>query len=118
MTWVTSVLVWVSLVAGVVPMSLFLAKFRPSWPIKSPAYLISGLVLAVWIGYVRIGAVLAIRGWVPRMDGLADAAASIVPLLVIDAMVIGLLVSFLRFRAAWMAAMNDNIKGGSGEPEN
>lgn len=103
--WVTTILVWVSLVAGIVPMTWFLAKFRPSWPVRSPAYLISGLVLAIWIGYVRVGAVLAIRGWVPRMDGFADAAASIGPLLLIDAIVIGLLISFLRFRTAWLAAM-------------
>jgi uncharacterized membrane protein YkvI len=117
MTWATTVLVWASLLAGIVPMSLFMAKFRPSWPIRSPAYLISGLVLAIWIGYVRIGAVLAIRGWVPRMDGLADAAASIVPLLVIDAMVIGLLVSFLRFRTAWIAAMDNKDEGERGAGE-
>jgi hypothetical protein len=108
---ITTVVVWVSIVAGFIPMSWFLTQFRPSWPIKSPAYLISGLMLAIWLGYVRIGAVLAIRGWVPRVDGWLDALVSIVPLLVIDAMVIGLLVSFLRYKAAWRAAMDNFDKG-------
>lgn len=101
-----ALLLWAALIAGIVPMSWFLVQFRPSWPIKSPAYLINGLMLAIWLGYVRVGAVLAIRGWMPRVDGWADALASIVPLLVIDAMVIGLLVSFLRYKAAWRAAMD------------
>lgn len=106
MTLMTTVLLWTALVAGLVPMTWFLTQFRPSWPIRSPAYLISGLVLAIWLGYVRVGVVLAIRGWVPRMDSWVDATASVVPLLVIDAMVIGLLVSFLRYRSAWRTAMN------------
>lgn len=106
MTIFVTVLLWGSLVAGLIPMTMFLSAFRPSWPIKSPAYLISGLVLAIWIGYVRIGAVLAIRGWVPRMDGWADTIASIGPLIVIDGVVIGLLVAFLRYRTAWRTAMD------------
>lgn len=111
MNVITTVLLWFSLVAGMVPMTWFIAQFRPAWPIKSPAYLISGLVSACWLGYVRIGAVLAIRGWVPRMDSWVDATASIVPLLVIDAMVIALLVSFLRYRTAWRTAMDSFTKG-------
>lgn len=111
MNVITTVVVWGCLLAGFAPTSLFLVQFRPSWPIKSPAYLISGLMLAIWLGYVRIGAVLAIRGWVPRMDGWADALASILPLVAIDAMVVGLLVSFLRYRSAWRAAMDDLSKG-------
>ncbi|MFI6510148.1 hypothetical protein ACIBCT_21290 [Streptosporangium sp. NPDC050855] len=101
---ITTVLLWTSLVAGLIPMTWFLAQFRPSWPIRSPAYLISGLMLAIWIAYVRVGVVLAIRGWIPRMDSWVDATASIVPLMVVDAMVIGLLVSFLRYRTAWRSA--------------
>ncbi|MFD9949810.1 hypothetical protein ACFWYW_55925 [Nonomuraea sp. NPDC059023] len=108
MTWVNTILLWGGLLGGIVPMSWFLIKFRPAWPIRSPAYLISGLVLAIWIAYVRVAAVLAIRGWVPRMDGIADAAASILPLILVDAMVIALLVKFSRFKAAYLDAMDKN----------
>jgi hypothetical protein len=108
-----AVLLWAALMAGIVPMSWFLVQFRPSWPIKSPAYLINGLMLAIWIAYIRVAVVLAIRGWMPRMDGWADALASIVPLVVVDAMVIGLLASFMRYRNAWRAAMEHFNRGES-----
>lgn len=97
---------WGALAGGLVPMTWFLLRFRPAWPIQSPAYLISGLVLALWIAYGRIAAVLAVRGGVPRVDGVLDAALSIGPLFMIDAIVVGLLVAFRRFRAAWLQEMN------------
>ena len=111
MNVIATVLLWTALVAGLLPMTWFLIQFRPSRPIRSPAYLISGLMLAILIGYARIATILAIRGWVPRMDSWMDATASIVPLLVIDAMVIGLLVSFLRYRTVWRTAMDSFSKG-------
>lgn len=105
-----TVLLWGSLAAGIVPMTWFLARFRPSWPIKSPAYLISGLVLAILIAYLRVGVVIAIRGWVPRMYGFWDAFFSITPLLIVDVMVIALLINFRRFRAAWLSEMDRRSK--------
>lgn len=99
MTAIYTVLLWISLVGGFVPSTWFLLGARPSWPPRSPAYLVSGLVFVIWLLYVRVGLGLVVRGGVPAYRGPLDAAISIGLALGCDALLITLLWTFRRYRA-------------------
>ncbi|MBP2704385.1 hypothetical protein JOL79_11230 [Microbispora sp. RL4-1S] len=101
----TTVLLWAALVTGLLPASLFLTGFRPSWPPRSPAFTVAGLVLVVWLLYARIALLVAIRGWTAHFDGWPDAVVSIGFAGVCDTFLIYLLVVFRKFKAAWLAEM-------------
>lgn len=106
MTAIYTVLIWVALVGGVVPSCWFLLWARPSWPPKSPAYVVSGLVLVILLLYIRVGVPLALRGWVPAYRGLVEAGFAIGLAFGCDALLIALLLKFRAYRAEWRAAAN------------
>ncbi|GAA0403205.1 hypothetical protein GCM10009530_64000 [Microbispora corallina] len=106
----TTVLLWAALLAGLVPATLFLASFRPSWPPRSPAFTVSGLVLVVWLLYARVALLIAVRGWVGHFAGWSDATISIGFTAVCDTFLIYLLVVFRKFKATWVAEMDRRSK--------
>jgi hypothetical protein len=108
LTTIYTVLLWAALAGGIVPSVWFLLWARPSWPPKSPAYVVSGLVLVILLLYVRVGVPLALRGGVPAYRGLVEAGFAIGLALVCDAWLIALLLKFRQYRAAWRAAANKN----------
>lgn len=106
MTVIYTVLLWAALAGGIVPSVWFLLWARPSWPPKSPAFAVSGLVLVILLLYARVGLALAVRGGVPTYRGLLDASIGIGLAILCDALLIALLLWFRRFRAAWRASAN------------
>lgn len=107
---IATVLLWIALVVGIVPTTWFAFQFRPSWPRRWPiaeerwaAWAIWVLVAAVLLGYLRIAVVLLLRGGVSQPEGWADATASVLPLIIIDAAVIPLLLLARKYRARWTA---------------
>ncbi|MGC5009734.1 hypothetical protein ACLQ2R_03110 [Streptosporangium sp. DT93] len=108
---IATVLLWVALMLGIGPMLWFSAQFRPSrpraWPIPEerwPAWIIWVLVSALLLSYLRIAVVLVLRtGGISQAHGWVDAAASVLPLFVIDAAIIPLLLLARKYRAYWAA---------------
>lgn len=96
---------WAGLITGLVSSVWFLASFRPSWPPRSPAFVVSGLVGVIALLYGRAALLLAVRGWVPRYEGAWDAVISLSFVALSDVALIALLVQFQRFRTAWHAEM-------------
>lgn len=105
-----TVALWAAMAGGVIPSTWFLARARPSWPPRSPALLVSGLVFVIWLLYVRSVVSLAVSGWAPAYHGPASAVFVIALTAVCDALLIGLLLTFRRFRAAWRAEMDKHTK--------
>lgn len=108
MTTVYTVLLWGALAGGIIPSAWFLLWARPSWPPKSPAFVVSGLVLVILLLYVRVGVPLALRGGVPTYRGVLDASIAIGLAIGCDALLIALLWKFRRYRAAWRASANQH----------
>lgn len=100
MNWL-AVLWWGIVLAGLVPTTWFLLRFRPKWPIRSPSLIINGVVLAVWITYLRSALVVAVSGWVPSFRSGASTAISLILGALVDGLVILMLVTFLRYRRQW-----------------
>lgn len=93
---------WVIVLAGLIPTSWFLLRFRPRWPIRSPSLIINGVVLAAWIGYVRSAWTVAASGWVPTFRaGVIGTTVNLGLGAVVDGIVILMLIKFLEYRKQW-----------------
>lgn len=98
---VVAVVWWALVLGGLVPATLFLVRFHPRWPLRRPSLIVSGLVLVVWLMYVRSAAAVAAGGWVPRYrDGLG-LVIELAVIGVADWLLILMLSTFLRYRRQW-----------------
>lgn len=105
-----TVALWLALAGGIIPSTWFLLRARPSWPPRSPALLVSGLVFVIWLLYIRSVFSLAVGGWAPIYRGPGSAVFVIAVTAVCDGLLVGLLLTFRRFRAAWRAEMDKHTK--------
>ncbi len=98
---VAAILWWILIAAGLIPTSWFLWRFRPAWPIRTPSLIINGLVGVAWLTYIRSVFVIVAQGGEPTYRGTLDAVFSLGIGALVDAVLILLLIAFLKYRKRW-----------------